>query len=85
MNDAKHRCPGSMPQEKSPRGWMARSGSTAVSAITWCLTMGYIVGKEAARKARELDWLPVDSDQIQEEQKRLLPCWKGKRVSGVWK
>ena len=50
-------------------------------AITWCLTMGYIAGKEAARKVRELDWLPVDSDQIEDERRRITALVE--RKSGV--
>ncbi len=40
-------------------------------AITWCLTMGYIAGKEAARRAKELDWPDVDSEQVDKELKRV--------------
>lgn len=40
-------------------------------AITWCLTMGYIVGKDAAKKARVLNWLDIDLQQIDIEQKRV--------------
>jgi len=41
-------------------------------AITWCLTMGYITGKEAARTAREIDWLDIDPDQVRQEQDRIV-------------
>ncbi len=40
-------------------------------AICWCLTMGYIAGKRAAAKAQELDWLPIDKEQVVLEKKRL--------------
>ena len=40
-------------------------------ALTWCLTMGYIAGKEAARKAAQLEWLPLDAGQVREEQRRI--------------
>lgn len=45
-------------------------------AITWCLTMGYIAGKEAARQAKELDWLPVNNDLVQEEKERIATLRK---------
>lgn len=41
------------------------------SAITWCLTMGYIAGKVAAKKAQELDWLEINPEQVRMEQKRV--------------
>ena len=40
-------------------------------AITWCLTMGFIAGKEAARTARQLDWIDIDGDQIRAEKERI--------------
>jgi len=40
-------------------------------AITWCLTMGFISGKEAARTAREVDWLDPDRDQVPAEQEKI--------------
>jgi fumarate reductase (CoM/CoB) subunit A len=40
-------------------------------AITWCLTMGYVAGKEAARKAREMEWPEVDARIVDEESERL--------------
>lgn len=40
-------------------------------AITWCLTMGYIAGKEVAKKAKELDWLNIDSEQVNVELERI--------------
>jgi succinate dehydrogenase/fumarate reductase flavoprotein subunit len=40
-------------------------------AITWCLTMGYITGKDAARTAREIDWLDIDREQLRQEQDRI--------------
>jgi succinate dehydrogenase/fumarate reductase flavoprotein subunit len=45
-------------------------------AITWCLTMGYITGKDAARTAREIDWLDVDLDQVYQEQERIVSLWE---------
>lgn len=40
-------------------------------AITWCLTMGYIAGKEAARNSKDLDWLKIDQDQINVELEKI--------------
>lgn len=40
-------------------------------AITWCLTMGYIAGKEAAGAARELDLPKIDPDQVNVELARI--------------
>lgn len=40
-------------------------------AITWCLSMGYIVGKRAAKQIRELDWLGIDPEQVKEEQEKI--------------
>ncbi len=40
-------------------------------AITWCLTTGYITGKGAAAKAKELDWLEIDQKQVAAEQGRI--------------
>jgi len=40
-------------------------------AITWCLTMGYIAGKEAARAVRKLDWLDIDPEHVKAEQERV--------------
>ncbi len=40
-------------------------------AICWCLTMGYVTGKQAAARARELDWLPVGEEEVVAEKKRL--------------
>jgi fumarate reductase (CoM/CoB) subunit A len=37
-------------------------------AITWCLTMGLLAGQGAVQKARGLDWLHIDDEQIQIEQ-----------------
>jgi len=40
-------------------------------AICWCLTMGWITAQKAATAAKELDWLPVEADQVTWEQARL--------------
>jgi fumarate reductase (CoM/CoB) subunit A len=40
-------------------------------AITWCLSMGYIAGKRAAKQVGDLDWLAIDPDQIKEEQEKI--------------
>lgn len=40
-------------------------------AITWCLTMGFIAGREAANKARDLSWLNVPMEQVEREQNRI--------------
>ncbi len=40
-------------------------------AICWCLTMGYITGKEAAARAKDLDWLPIDQREVEQERQRL--------------
>ena len=47
-------------------------------AITWCLTMGYIAGKEAARKAKESDWPDMDVSQVKAEQEMVDSLWKRK-------
>ncbi len=41
-------------------------------AITWCLTMGYITGKDAARTAKEVDWLDIDLTQVRKERDRVF-------------
>jgi len=41
------------------------------SAICWCFTMGYVGGKEAAKKIKELDWVDIDPEQVNQEQDRL--------------
>lgn len=40
-------------------------------AITWCLTMGYIAGTNAAAEAKASDWAKVDPGQIEEEQRKI--------------
>ncbi len=40
-------------------------------AITWCLTMGYVAGKEAAKSARRLDWPNICLEQVNEELERI--------------
>jgi succinate dehydrogenase/fumarate reductase flavoprotein subunit len=50
-------------------------------AITWCLTMGLIAAQEAVRKARDLDWLETDADEIRAEISRIDRIWK--RRQGV--
>jgi fumarate reductase (CoM/CoB) subunit A len=40
-------------------------------AITWCLTMGYIAGREAARTANKLNWLKIDPEQVKAEQEKI--------------
>ncbi len=40
-------------------------------AICWCLTMGYVTGKSAAARAKELDWLPVKESEVEGERKRI--------------
>lgn len=44
-------------------------------ALTWCVTMGYIAGKEAARRAKELDWPEVDVAQVKAEQEMIKSLW----------
>lgn len=44
-------------------------------AITWCLTMGYVAGKEAARAVKDSDWLDIDADQVAQEQDRIRKLW----------
>jgi fumarate reductase (CoM/CoB) subunit A len=51
-------------------------------AITWCLTMGYIAGKETAGKAKAFEWPDINSDQVkagQEEIELLYGRSKGVR------
>jgi succinate dehydrogenase/fumarate reductase flavoprotein subunit len=45
-------------------------------AITWCLTMGYIAGKEAANRARQLGRPDIDPAQLEAEQKRVSGLWE---------
>ncbi len=40
-------------------------------AITWCLTMGYIVGKDTASKVKGLDWPDIDAGQVEAAQEKL--------------
>ena len=40
-------------------------------AITWCLTMGHIAGRQAARTIRELDWLMLDEGQIDAQEQKI--------------
>jgi fumarate reductase (CoM/CoB) subunit A len=47
-------------------------------AITWCLTTGYIAGKEAPKKAKELDWINIDLEQVNRDQKWINLLWKRK-------
>ena len=48
-------------------------------AITWCLTMGYIAGKEAAKAAKEMSWLDIDMEQVKEEQEMINSLWEPKK------
>lgn len=45
-------------------------------AITWCLTMGYIAGKEAAKGAKELDWPDIDLGQVEAEREMVNSLWE---------
>lgn len=47
-------------------------------AICWCLTMGYVAGKEAAAKARELDWAPIDGKEAALEGDRIRSFYQQK-------
>ncbi len=40
-------------------------------AITWCLTSGYVAGKEAANKVKALGWLDIDQKQVNKELDRI--------------
>ncbi len=40
-------------------------------AICWCLTMGQIAGESAAARAKDLDWLPVDPEQVASEKNKI--------------
>jgi succinate dehydrogenase/fumarate reductase flavoprotein subunit len=50
-------------------------------AITWCLTMGDVAGKEAAQAVKEMDWLEVDAGQLRKEQAKIDALWN--RSSGI--
>ncbi len=50
-------------------------------AICWCLTMGYLGGKEAAARAKGMDWLPVDREQVAREEERIQSLYS--RDDGV--
>jgi fumarate reductase (CoM/CoB) subunit A len=47
-------------------------------AITWCLTMGYTAGKEAARRAREGDEPKIDPSQVKAQQQVVKTLWERK-------
>ncbi len=40
-------------------------------AITWCLTMGCVAGREASGAARDLAWPEIDYDQVEKEKKKI--------------
>lgn len=48
-------------------------------AITWCLTMGHIVGKEACQAAKDLNWLDINVEDVEREEKRLNSLLKQKK------
>lgn len=48
-------------------------------ALAWCVAMGYITGQETARKAKELDWLNIDPDQVERERARVNALWERKK------
>lgn len=50
-------------------------------AITWCLTMGGMVGRDAAKAVKELNWLEIDGGQLSREQAKIDAVWN--RTSGV--
>jgi len=50
-------------------------------AITWCLTMGDVVGKDAAKVVKDMDWLEPDAEQLGQEQAKIGALWN--RTSGV--
>jgi succinate dehydrogenase/fumarate reductase flavoprotein subunit len=45
-------------------------------AITWCLTMGYIAGRDAGRRAKAQAMPEIDVAQIEAEQGRLSDLWE---------
>ena len=47
-------------------------------SITWCLTMGYIAGKEAAKGAKDLNWLDINMEQVKAEQEMINSLWERK-------
>lgn len=47
-------------------------------AITWCLTMGYIAGKNAYKTAKDLDWLDINVDQVGAEEEKVSSLFKRK-------
>jgi fumarate reductase (CoM/CoB) subunit A len=47
-------------------------------AITWCLTMGYIAGKNAYKTAKDLDWLDINVDQVRNEEEKVNSLFKRK-------
>jgi fumarate reductase (CoM/CoB) subunit A len=49
------------------------------SAITWCLTMGYIAGKRAAAAAKESDWPDIDPEQVRAEQEAMTSLWESRK------
>jgi fumarate reductase (CoM/CoB) subunit A len=52
-------------------------------AMTWCFTMGYIAGKEAAREATQLGSLEVDLSQVNAEWQRVVAlCERKEGVRG---
>lgn len=47
-------------------------------AMTWCFTMGYIAGKEAARGAKQLGSPKVDLPRVDAERQRVGTLWERK-------
>ena len=47
-------------------------------AITWCLTMGYIAAKEATKAVKGLNWLDINFEQVEAEEKRVNSLLKQK-------
>lgn len=48
-------------------------------AITWCLTMGFLAGKRAARDARRSGWMDIDSSAVERERDRINALWSRRK------
>lgn len=53
-------------------------------AICWCLTMGHVAGRQAVEKSQDLDWLPVEGKQVEDEQTKLNTfCSRQQGILGI--
>ena len=48
-------------------------------AITWCLAMGHIAGKDAAKKVKKLNFLDIDIEQVKESKEKVNLMWNRRK------